>query len=63
MTQIELWRQNARMLAEKLEEYARNYKCNKCSEYYCRHMLAARAKKFKKEIDSMVFGLLKAKGD
>ena len=45
------WQDNADILTEEMEEYAKNYKCKKCDEYYCSHMLKARAQKFKQRMD------------
>lgn len=41
-------------LVEELEDYAKNYKCKKCSRFYCSHMLKARASKYKERINEAV---------
>lgn len=55
---IEGWEIEAHKLANEMEEYAKNYRCKKCSEEYCNHMLDARAKKFKARIDGSVSQLI-----
>lgn len=52
------WGQEADELGNEMEEYAKNYKCKKCSEFYCSHMLKAMASKFKKRSDEHIGKLI-----
>lgn len=52
------WREEAEELGDEMEEYAKNYKCKKCNEFYCSHMLKARTQKFKKRCDRQMGKLI-----
>lgn len=49
-TKIIEWDRKSDELVNELEDYAYSYKCKKCDELYCDHMLDARRKKFGKKI-------------
>lgn len=55
---ITVWRENGEKIAEEMEEYARNYRCNKCNRFYCNHMLRVRAAKFRRKIDKSMSELI-----
>lgn len=55
---IKKWREEANMLGDEMEGYAKNYRCEKCDEFYCSHMLKARTQKFKKRCDKEMGKLL-----
>ncbi len=46
------------VLAQKMRDYADEHVCRKCSEDYCEHMLSARERKFKKEIECLLVSSL-----
>ena len=48
------WHEEAKELGNEMEEYAKKYKCKKCNEYYCSHMLKAMGSKFKKRCDNQM---------
>ena len=52
------WRNETDKLSVEMDEWIKNYKCKKCSEYYCSHMIKASAKKFKKKCDEEMSKLL-----
>jgi len=58
---LKKWRRKSHDLGQEMEEYARNYKCKKCSTFYCSHMLKARAQKFKKKIDISISDMIRIK--
>jgi len=53
------WVKESDKLTVEMEEFARNFNCLICSEFYCKHMLAARAMKFKDRMDKELEALLK----
>lgn len=52
------WHEEANELGDEMEEYAKNYQCKKCNEFYCSHMLKARTQKFKKKCDEEIGKLI-----
>lgn len=48
------WDKEMELISEEMENYAENYKCKTCKEQpefaWCKHLLKARANKFRKRI-------------
>jgi hypothetical protein len=53
------WIKKNDKLSEEMENFAKNFKCSKCNEFYCEHMLHSRARKFKDKIDKELDNLTK----
>ena len=57
------WQERNKKLLEKMDEWRKNYYCrNNCDEWkkwkYCSHLLKARVKYFKNEIDDQINSLM-----
>lgn len=53
------WEEKDNKLCKDMEEFAEKFKCNKCSNNYCRHMLSARGRKFGNKVDNQMENLLR----
>lgn len=47
-----VWLKRNERIANEMEKFAKNFRCKKCSEDYCNHMLNVRGRKFKERIDA-----------
>ena len=54
LTKKRLWEKEMEQISKEMEEYAKSYKCKICKEQpefaWCKHLLRARANKFRKQI-------------
>jgi len=49
--EVESWLERNERLAKEMEAFANKFRCKKCGEYYCEHMLRVRGRIFKDRID------------
>lgn len=56
------WRmeKSAWKLATEMDEYAENYKCDKCSGRHCEHMLNSRTRKFGRRVEMQMASFSRA---
>lgn len=63
-SELDLWEESSDELSKKMDEWRESYYCrNNCEEWqkwkFCKHLIKARSKKFRCEIDDQIISLIK----